>query len=95
VAGKRLLEIGRGCRTYARWSWRSRGGETIIPSGRDTRIEEGDQVFIMGEPKHMPDVLPLAGYDALRPAPRHHRRRQPRGWFLAHMLEEHKIGCTI
>jgi trk system potassium uptake protein TrkA len=43
----------------------------------------------------MPDVLPLAGYD------RFDLRRviiaggSREAWFLAHMLEAHKIGCTI
>jgi hypothetical protein len=43
----------------------------------------------------MPDVLPLAGYD------RFDLRRviiaggSREAWFLAHMLEEHKIGCTL
>jgi trk system potassium uptake protein len=95
VAGKRLLEIGRGMKDVrALVVAIARDGETIIPSG-GTRIEEGDQVFILGEPKHMPDVLPLAGYD------RFDLRRviiaggSREAWFLAHMLEEHKIGCTL
>ena len=95
VAGKRLLEIGRGMKDVrALVVAIARDGETIIPSG-GTRIEEGDQVFILGEPKHMPDVLPLAGYE------RFDLRRviiaggSREAWFLAHMLEEHKIGCTL
>jgi trk system potassium uptake protein TrkA len=95
VAGKRLLEIGRDVRgVRALVVAISRDGETIIPGGA-TRIEEGDQVFILGEPKHMPDVLPLAGYD------RFDLRRviiaggSREAWFLAHMLEEHKIGATL
>ena len=95
VAGKRLLEIGKGVRdVHALVVAIARRGETIIPGGA-TRIEEGDQVFILGEPRHMPDVLPLAGYD------RFDLRRviiaggSREAWFLAHMLEEHKIGCTL
>ena len=95
VAGKRLLEIGKGMRDVrALVVAIARKGETIIPGGA-TRIEEGDQVFILGEPKHMPDVLPLAGYE------RFDLRRviiaggSREAWFLAHMLEEHKIGCTL
>jgi trk system potassium uptake protein len=95
VAGKRLLEIGKGMRDVrALVVAIARRGETIIPGGA-TRIEEGDQVFILGEPKHMPDVLPLAGYE------RFDLRRviiaggSREAWFLAHMLEEHKIGCTL
>lgn len=95
VAGKRLLEIGKSTqKVRALVVAISRGRETIIPTGA-TRIEPGDQVFILGEPRHMPDVLPLAGYS------RFDLRRvviaggSREAWFLAHMLEEHKIGCTV
>lgn len=95
VAGKRLLEIGKTTqKVRALVVAISRGRETIIPTGA-TRIEPGDQVFILGEPRHMPDVLPLAGYS------RFDLRRvviaggSREAWFLAHMLEEHKIGCTV
>ena len=95
VAGKRLLEIGRGMQDVrALVVAIARRGETIIPSGA-TRIEEGDQVFILGEREHMPNVLPLAGYE------RFDLRRviiaggSREAWFLAHMLESHKIGCTL
>jgi trk system potassium uptake protein len=95
VAGKRLVEIGRemaGVRALIVAI--ARGSETIIPSGR-TRIEAGDQVFIMGEPQQLPEVLPLAGYA------RFDLRRviiaggSREAWFLAHMLEKHRIDCTI
>lgn len=95
VVGKRLLEIGRlagGIRALVVAI--SRGGQTIIPTGA-TRIQEGDLVFVIGEPSHMPDVLPLVGYD------RFDLRRvviaggSREAWLLAHMLEEHKIGCTL
>lgn len=95
VAGKRLLEIGKSTqKVRALVVAIARGRETIIPTGA-TRIEPGDQVFILGEPRHMPDVLPLAGYS------RFDLRRvviaggSREAWFLAHMLEEHKIGCTL
>ena len=95
VAGKRLLEIGKvaeGVRALVVAI--ARAGTTIIPTGT-TRIEEGDQVFILGEPGHMADVLPMAGYS------RFDLRRviiaggSREAWFLAQMLEEHKIGCTV
>jgi trk system potassium uptake protein TrkA len=95
VAGKRLLEIGKEVgRVRALVVAIARAGETIIPTGA-TRIHEGDQVFILGEPRHMPDVLPLAGYT------RFDLRRviiaggSREAWILAHMLEDHKIGCTL
>jgi trk system potassium uptake protein TrkA len=95
VAGKRLLEIGRqASRVRALVVAIARDGETIIPSG-GTRIEAGDQVFILGEPDALPKVLPLAGYE------RFDLRRviiaggSREGWFLAQMLEKHRIECTI
>jgi trk system potassium uptake protein len=95
VAGKRLLEIGRlASDAPALVVAVVRKGETVIPTGR-TRIEAGDQVFIVGEPHALPEVLPLAGYA------RFNLRRviiaggSREAWFLAHLLEEHRIDCTI
>lgn len=95
VAGKRLVEIGRGAGDVrALVVAIARAGETIIPSGA-TRVEAGDVVFILGEPHALPEVLPLAGYA------RFDLRRviiaggSREAWFLAHMLEEHRIDCTI
>jgi trk system potassium uptake protein len=95
AAGKRLLEIARmskGVRTLVVAI--TRGGETIIPNG-GTRIAAGDQVFILGEPHALPEILPLAGYarfDLRRVIVAGGSRE---AWFLAHMLEEHRIDCTI
>jgi trk system potassium uptake protein len=95
AAGKRLLEIARmteDARALVVAITRDR--ETIIPTGA-TRIEAGDQVFILGEPHALPEVLPLAGY------PRFNLQRvivaggSREAWFLAHMLEDHRIDCTI
>ena len=95
VAGKQLLEIGRiAPHVRALIVAVARGGRTIIPSGA-TRIEAGDQVFIMGQAGHLPEVLTLAGYD------RFNLRRviiaggSREAWFLARLLEEHRIDCTI
>jgi trk system potassium uptake protein len=95
VAGKLLLEIRKlapALRVLVVAI--QRGTETIIPGG-GTRIEAGDQVFIIGEPHQLPEILPMAGY------PRFNLRRvviagaSQEGWFLARMLEEHRIACTI
>lgn len=95
VAGKRLLEIGKqAADVHALVVAIGRKGETIIPRG-STRIHAGDQVFILGEAQHLPDVLPLAGYS------RFDLRRvivaggSREAWYLARMLEEHKIQCTL
>ena len=95
AAGKTLLELGRGpSRVRALVVAIARNGQTIIPTG-NTRIEEGDQIFILGEPKHLPDVLPLAGYDRfdLRRVVIAGASREAR--FLTKILEEHKISCTV
>jgi trk system potassium uptake protein len=95
VAGRRLLEIGRdvgGLKALVVAI--ARGRQTIIPTGA-TRVQAGDQVFIIGVPSDLPDVLPFAGYS------RFDMRRvtiaggSREAWFLAHMLEEHRIECTI
>jgi trk system potassium uptake protein len=71
-----------------------RDGRTIIPAGRD-RVEAGDQIFVIGEPQHLPDILPDAGHSAftLRRVVIAGGSRE--GLLLAQMLEEHHIGCTI
>src|SRR5690606_15439071 len=88
VAGKRLLEIGReAANVRALVVAIARKGETIIPTGT-TRVEEGDQVFILGEAQHMPDVLPLAGYSRFELERVIIAGGSREAWFLAHMLEE-------
>jgi trk system potassium uptake protein len=95
AAGRRLLEIARMTGDVrALVVAITRGGETIIPHG-GTRVEAGDQVFILGEPHALPEVLPLAGYarfDLRRVIVAGGSRE---AWFLAHMLEDHRIDCTI
>ncbi len=95
LAGKQLMEIGKsavGVRVLVVAI--ARQGKTVIPTGT-SRIEEGDHVFILGEPGHMTDLLTLAGYS------RFDLRRVIIGggsreaWFLAQLLEEHKIECTM
>lgn len=95
VVGKRLLEIGRSTEGLkALVVAIVRGRQTIIPTG-GTRLEAGDQVFVLGAPNDLPEVLPFAGYS------RFDLRRviiaggSREAWFLAHLLEEHRIECTI
>jgi trk system potassium uptake protein TrkA len=95
MAGKTLVEIGQA-RQRGRYLIAAvvRGGRTAIPKGSD-RVEAGDQIFVIGEPSQIPEVLPLAGYTrfALRRVVIAGGSRE--GWFLSRMLEDHKIGCTI
>lgn len=95
LAGRQLSELGAlagGVRALVVAV--SRQGETVVPTGT-TRVEAGDQVFILGEPSHLPDVLPLAGYARfdLRRVVIAGGSREAR--FLAQILEEHRIECTI
>jgi trk system potassium uptake protein TrkA len=95
LAGKQLQEIGWiGPDVRALVVAVARGGQSVVPTGA-TRIEAGDLVFIMGEAAHMADVVSLAGYN------RFNLRRvviaggSREAWFLARLLEEHRIHCTI
>ncbi len=95
VAGKRILEIARlAPHVRALIVAIAREGKTIIPSGA-TRLMPGDLAYILGEPHHFADVLPLAGYE------RFNLRRviiaggSREAVFLARLLEEHRIGSTI
>jgi trk system potassium uptake protein TrkA len=72
----------------------ARNGRTIIPRG-DDRFEADDQVYIIGESRQMPKVLELAGYHGFRL-----RRVMIAGGgrqavYLARILEDHDIECTI
>jgi trk system potassium uptake protein len=71
-----------------------RDGTTIVPRGSD-RIEEGDQIFVIGEPRHLPEILPEAGHAAftLRRVVIAGGSRE--GLLLAQMLEERRVSCTV
>jgi len=95
VAGKRLLEMGDDAgRVRALIVALERGAQTIIPHGQ-TRVEPGDLAYILGEPAHLPEALSLAGYDRFKLRRVIIAGGSREAWFLAHLLEEHKIGCTI
>lgn len=95
VAGKTLAEIATAVpdRRFLTAAI-SRNGETIIPKG-DQHFEVGDQVYIIGEPRQMPRVFEMAGYDEFKL-----RRVMIAGGsreavYLAEILEDHDIDCTI
>jgi trk system potassium uptake protein len=71
-----------------------RDGKTIVPRGED-QVMEGDQIFVMGEPTHLPEVLPEAGYTSSKIRRVVIAGGSREGLLLAQMLEEHKIDCTI
>lgn len=95
VAGKRILEIGKlASDVRALVVAIARNGETIIPSGA-TRVLEGDLAYILGEPRHFAKVLPLAGYERFNLKRVIIAGGSREALFLARLLEEHRIGCTI
>lgn len=96
IAGRTLMELGEDRRRRSRYLVAAivRGGATIVPRGGD-RIEEDDQIFVIAEPQHLPEILPDAGHSAftLRRVAIAGGSRE--GLMLAQMLEEHHVGCTI
>lgn len=95
VAGHTLAELDRdlGDRRYVTVAV-VRDGETEIPSG-SSRIEAGDQIFVLTPGEEMPAIPPLAGYDRFQL-----RRVMIAGGsrsavHLARHLEEHDVDCTI
>ena len=95
IAGKTLAEIGtlqRGSRYLIVAV--VHGGRTVIPTGAD-RVEAGDQIFVLGEPTQIPDVLPLAGHQGFNLNRVIIAGGSREALFLAKMLETAKIDCTI
>ena len=71
-----------------------RDGETTIPDG-SSRIESGDHIYVLSPSSEVASIPPLAGYE-----PFHLKRvmiagGSAEGLYLAEMLEEHGIECTI
>jgi trk system potassium uptake protein len=95
IAGRTLSELGEERRRH-RYLIAAivREGRTIIPRGSD-RVHEGDQIFVMGDPRHLTDVLPDAGYSGFNLRRVVIAGGSREGLLLAQMLEEHRIGCTV
>jgi trk system potassium uptake protein TrkA len=71
-----------------------RGGQTMIPSG-NSRIETGDQLFVVSPASEMPAIPPLAGYHDFKLRRVMIAGGSAEGFHLARHLEEHGVGCTI
>jgi len=95
VAGKTLLQIGRDLpgRHYVTAAV-VRDGVTQIPKG-DTRIEVGDRLYMIAPTSEIQAIPPLAGYDRFRLSRVMIAGGSAEGEFLAQVLEEHGIECTI
>jgi trk system potassium uptake protein len=95
VAGKTLIELDREM-PGRRWITVAiaRDGRTEIPGGQ-SRIEAGDQIFLLAPSAEMPNIPTMAGY-----APFKLRRVMIAGGsaeavYLAEHLAEHGVECTI
>jgi trk system potassium uptake protein TrkA len=66
VAGKSLAEIDRLTKDYHFTTVGIvRGGKTEFPTG-ESRLEAGDEVFVLAPTSELPVILPLAGYHDYR-----------------------------
>ncbi len=95
VAGKTLLQLGRDLpgKHYVTAAV-VRDGVTRIPRG-DTRIEAGDRLYLIAPTSEIQAIPPLAGYDRFRLSRVMIAGGSAEGEFLAQVLEEHGIECTI
>ena len=71
-----------------------RNGATRIPTA-DSTIEAGDQIYLLAPTNEIPDVPPLAGYDRFRLRRVMIAGGSAEGLFLAELLEDNGIECTI
>ncbi len=95
VAGKTLATLGEEFRDYHYVIVAIlREGRTAIPTGAST-IEVGDQLYMLSPTKHVAAIPPLLGYDAFDLRRVMIAGGSPEGEFLAAMLGEQGIECTI
>jgi trk system potassium uptake protein TrkA len=71
-----------------------RDGETIIPKGSST-IEAGDHIYVLSPRAEVGSIPPLAGYEPFELKRVMIAGGSAEGLFLAEILEEHGIECTI
>lgn len=95
VCGKTMAQLGEEYKGYQYVTVAIvRDGETIIPDGSST-IEAGDQIYMLSPTNKVALIPPLAGYE-----PFHLKRvmiagGSAEGLFLAEILEDHGVECTI
>jgi len=95
LAGKTLSELGAelGNRRYVTVAI-VRGGRTEIPRG-SSRIEAGDQIFLMAPTTEMPSIPALAGYEDFKLRRVMIAGGSDEALYLAQHLAEHGVDCTI
>ncbi|MGW8268444.1 MAG: Trk system potassium transporter TrkA, partial [Longimicrobiales bacterium] len=95
VCGKTLAVLGELYRDYHYVVVAIvRNGETVIPDGGST-IEAGDQIYMLSPLQEVSAIPPLAGYDPFELKRVMIAGGSAEGQFLAELLEEHGIECTI
>ena len=95
MAGKSLIELDRELagRRYVTAAI-VRDGETEIPRG-SSRIEAGDQIYLLAPSEEVPEIPPLAGYEDFRLRRVMIAGGSEEAFYLARHLEEHDVDCTI
>jgi trk system potassium uptake protein TrkA len=71
-----------------------RDGKTTIPKP-DSTIEAGDLIYLLAPTSEMGAVPPLAGYDRFELKRVMIAGGSPEGQYIAELLEEHGVDCTI
>lgn len=95
VAGKTLAELGQRFRSHHYVTVAVvRDGETIIPKGGDS-IEAGDQIYLLAPTADAQSIPLLAGYDRFTLRRVMIAGGSAEAEYLAELLEEHGIECTI
>ncbi len=95
IAGRTLAEIGRDLqdRRYVTAAI-VRDGRTIIPTG-GSRIEAGDQIFVLSPSSEVAGIPPLAGYEDFKLRRVMIAGGSREGEYLGRILEENRVECTL
>lgn len=95
VAGKSLAQIGDELRGHHFVTAAIvRNGRTVVPKGHD-HIEAGDQIYMLAPTNEVASIPPLAGYDRFTLRRVMIAGGSAEGEYLAELLGEHGVECTI
>ena len=95
VAGKSMVELDEdmGDRPFVTVAL-MRNGETVVPRGT-TRIEAGDQIYILSPAAEMPFIPAMAGYRDFKLRRVMIAGGSDEAVYLSQHLAEHGVDCTI
>jgi trk system potassium uptake protein TrkA len=96
VAGRKISDLRAEFTRGYHWVTAAirRGDNTQVPTA-DSTIEAGDQIYLLAPTSEIPDVPPLAGYDRFRLKRVMIAGGSQEGLFLAELLEDNGVECTI